>query len=104
MYKEPIINVNEKPSTGKYVTSLNCELVSNQDVSFLEGKIKTLIESFGMRENQEKSAKDMAQMVLWDWYCFIRDHRTGHLIEKKNWYRENTTGINTEVGSGVIEE
>lgn len=65
---------------------ISCELVSNNDVSFLEGKIKTALESFGMASSQEKAAKDMVNMVLWDWYYFIRDHYTDHLQEKKDQY------------------
>ena len=85
-YKEPIINVDENPSTGKYVTCLNCELISNEDVSFFEGKLKTFIESLGLPPTQEKAAKDISQVMLWDWYCFIRDHYTDHLKEKQDWY------------------
>jgi len=86
-YKEPIINVGEKPSTGKYVTSLNCELISNQDISYLEGQLKTFLETLGLQEKQEKSTKNILTTILWNWYCFIRDHKTDHLKEKSDWYK-----------------
>ena len=68
---------------------LNCELVSNQDISYLEGKLKTFLESLGLSEKQEKASKDVARAIIWDWYCFIRDTYTGHLQEKRDWYEEN---------------
>ena len=69
--------------------NLNCELVSNEDIRFLEGRLKTFLESLGLPEKQEKSAKDVVQSILWDWYCFIRDTLTNHLQEKRKWYEEN---------------
>ena len=84
MYQEPIINIKEKD----YVTSLNCELVSNEDVSHLEGKLKTLVDALGLPEKQEKALKDQTNTILWDWYCFLRDHYLDHLTEKIDWYWE----------------
>ena len=66
--------------------NLNCELISNEDISYLEGKLKTFIESMGLLEKQEKATKDVLTTILWDWYCFIRDHSTDHKEEKRCWY------------------
>lgn len=71
------------------VISLNCELISNQDISFLEGKLKTFVESLGLNPTQEKAAKDIVKGIIWDWYTFIRDHKTDHLREKKEWYENS---------------
>ena len=76
---------------NKKICNLRCELVSGEDVSFFEGKLKTFIESLGLPEKQEKSAKDVSQTILWDWFNFITDHITDHLSEKKKWYKENQT-------------
>lgn len=66
-----------------------CELVSGSDVSFLTGKIKTVIDSLGLPDKQEKATKDILRVVLWDWFNFITDHKLDHLIDKKKWYEEN---------------
>lgn len=66
-----------------------CELVGAEDVSFLEGRIKTFIESLGLNEKQETASKDIARDVLWDWFNFITDHNMDYLIDKKKWYKEN---------------
>jgi len=71
------------------IKSLNCELVSNQDISYLEGKLKTFLDSLGLPEKQEKATKDIIQSIIWEWYCFIRDTFTDHLIEKRDWYEKN---------------
>ncbi len=71
------------------IRSLNCELVSNKDISYLEGKLKTFLESLGLFEKQEKASKDIIQSIIWDWYCFIRDTHTDHLTEKREWYEKN---------------
>ena len=70
------------------VGNLNCELISNRDVSFLEGKLKTFVDATDKDNIQKKATKDIIQTILWDWYCFIRDHGTDHLKEKKDWYKE----------------
>ena len=72
------------------IKSLNCELVSNQDISYLEGKLKTFLKfrSLGLSEKQEKASKDVVQGIIWDWYCFIRDTYTDHLKEKRDWYEK----------------
>ena len=72
-----------------------CELVSGEDVSFLEGKLKTLVDAtvpkiFGGDDSgQNKAIKDVIQTILWDWFNYITRHKTDHLLEKKNWYKEN---------------
>ena len=70
--------------------NIRCELVSGEDISYLEGQLKTFLESLGMENGrQEEASKDMCQMLLWDWFNFITRHRTDHLSEKKEWYKEN---------------
>jgi len=84
------------------IRNTRCELVSGEDVSFFEGRLKTFIETLGLKENQEKSAKDICQTILWDWFNYITSKRTDHLTEKKDWYSENKT-LSTKVGSGSCE-
>jgi len=72
-----------KESKNPKIEVLNCVLVSNQDISHFLGKLKTFIESLGLSERQDKAAKDIIQVMLWDWYTFIRDHNTDHLLEKE---------------------
>jgi hypothetical protein len=43
-------------------------LVHEFDISFLEGKLLTLIESFGLPATQEKAGKSFVKEMLWDWY------------------------------------
>ena len=71
------------------IRNTRCELVSGTDVSFFEGRLKTLIETLGLPEKQERSAKGIINTVLWDWFNYITNHRTDHLSEKKEWYKEN---------------
>lgn len=71
------------------IRNLRCELVSGEDISHFEGKLKTFVESLGIPEKQEKSAKDISQTILWDWFNFITAHITDHLQKKKEWYKEN---------------
>jgi len=66
-----------------------CELVSGEDVSHLEGELKTFIETFGFNSVREKATKDVLQTLLWDWFNFITDHKLDHLKEKKEWYETN---------------
>ena len=68
---------------------IRCELVSGEDVSFLEGRLKTFLETLGLQEKQEKSSKDMIRIIAWDWFNFITNHTTNHLQEKKEWYKSN---------------
>lgn len=68
------------------ITNTRCELVSGEDVSFLEGKLKTQIDGMGLSEKQEKASKDILQTVLWDWFNYITEHKTDHLKEKIRWY------------------
>ena len=81
--------LQELGNTG--LRNIRCELVSGDDVSFLLGKIKTVIDSLGLPDKQEKATKDIMQTVLWDWFNFITDHNTDHLIDKKKWYAELST-------------
>ena len=79
-----------------------CELVSAEDISFFEGKLKTFIESQGLSEKQEKASKDIVQVMLWDWFNFITDHILDHLKEKKEWYKrreENRKKANIKADS-----
>jgi len=71
------------------IGNVRCELVSGEDVSHLEGELKTFIETLGFEPKREKATKDVLQTLLWDWFNFITDHRTDHLTEKKKWYKEN---------------
>jgi len=73
------------------INNPRCELVSGEDVSHFEGKLKTFIESIGLPDKQEKASKDMLQTILWDWFNFITNHTVDHLEEKKKWYQENQT-------------
>ena len=77
--------------TGSFtatVESSRCELVSSKDISFLEGKLKTFIDSLGFEKDRVWAVKDMANIVLWDWFNYITDYKTDHLEEKKKWYKE----------------
>lgn len=65
------------------------ELVGGDDISFLEGKLKTFIESLGFPEKQEKATKDIIQEIIWDWFYYIRDHYTDYLLDKRRWYFQN---------------
>jgi len=71
------------------VSNIRCELVSGDNISHLEGKIKTLIDGLGLSEKQEKAAKDLTQTILWDWFNYITDHYLDNLKEKIDWYYEN---------------
>ena len=74
---------------GEEISNPRCELVSGEDISYFEGRLKTFVESLGLPEKQEKSAKDISQTILWDWFNFITDHVLDHLKEKKEWYKNN---------------
>ena len=66
-----------------------CELISGSDISFFEGKLKTFIETLGLKEGQEKASKDVLQTLIWDWFNYITNNMTDHLVEKKKWYIES---------------
>ena len=72
--------------------NVRCELISGEDVSRLEGKMKTLMDSIfpemtaDHKNEQRKAIKDMVRLILWDWFNFITGHHTDHLSEKKKWY------------------
>ena len=68
---------------------MRCELISGEDVSHLEGKLKTFIDSRDSPEKAEKAQKDIVQMILWDWFGFILNHTTDHLLEKRAWYEQD---------------
>jgi len=71
--------------------NLRCELVSGEDVSYLEGRLKTFIDSIIPEGQvvQNKATKDIIRVILWDWFNYITSHFTDHLSEKKEWYKEN---------------
>ena len=73
------------------IRNLRCELVSGEDVSYLEGRLKTFIDSI-IPEGfvvKNKATKDIVRIILWDWFNFITDHKTEDLAEKRNWYKGN---------------
>ena len=69
--------------------NMRCELVSGEDVSFLVGKLKTLIDASISEKDQNKAMKDMTRLIVWDWFTFITDHTLDHLGDKKKWYTKN---------------
>jgi len=70
-------------------TKIVSELVGSADVSQLEGKLKTFVDSLGLPEKQEKATKDIVQGIIWDWFYYIRDHYTDYLQDKRKWYFDN---------------
>ena len=98
---------------GKEIGNIRCELVSGSDVSRLEGKLKTLIDSIlpemtADHENeQRKATKDMVRLVIWDWFNFMTGHITDHLQEKKKWYKtreKNRKQVNIQAGHNIPED
>lgn len=81
------------PKKTEQISNLRCELVSGNDVSRLEGRLKTFIDSIipDTLVVQNKATKDIIRIILWDWFNFITDHLTDSLSEKKKWYQENGT-------------
>ena len=84
------------PKISDYkISNPRCELISGSDISFLEGKLKTLADATvpkivgGDDSGQNKAIKDVIRTILWDWFNFITDHTTDHLKEKKEWYKKN---------------
>lgn len=80
----------------KEIPNLRCELVSGRDISFLEGKLKTIADATvpqlvgGDNNIQNKAIKDIIQTILWEWFNHITKHKTDHLFDKINWYvKEN---------------
>jgi len=67
-------------------TSRRSEIVDSLDISQLEGKLKTLIDSMGFPEKQEKAFKDTVNIIIWDWFKYITDYQTDHLFDKKKGY------------------
>lgn len=75
------------------------ELVGSGDISHLEGKLKTYIDSLGLSDKQEKAMKDIVQQIIWEWFYFIRDHFTDYLLDKRNWYFANRPEGHNKRGS-----
>ena len=65
-----------------------CELVSGEDISHLEGRLKTFIDSIIPESQvvQNRATKDVIRVILWDWFNFIKSHFADHLLEKRKWY------------------
>jgi hypothetical protein len=70
------------------LSAMECELVDNSDVNNLIGKLKTLIDACGMPQKQEKSFKDLTSKIVWDWFRFINDYNTDHLLDKIRFYKQ----------------
>ena len=69
---------------------MDCELIGNQDVRMLEGKLKTYVDSLGIDAVQRAGMKDMINILLWDWFRYYTKWRfTDSWIEKRDWYIEN---------------
>ena len=54
-----MLNINEKAG----IQNSRCKLVSGDDISFMECKVKTVIDSLVLSEKQEKTTKDVLQTV-----------------------------------------
>ncbi len=83
--------VSQPEPTGREIVNPRCELVSGSDVSYLEGRLKTFIDSIIPEGKvvQNKATKDIIRVILWDWFDFITSHYVDHLRDKKDWYKEN---------------
>ncbi len=66
--------------------------ISPYQLSHLEGRLLTLIESWGMKESQEKSVKDLVRKELWDIVtpCFIISSEDHTALRVK--YEESGSG------------
>lgn len=64
----------------------NVELVSNREVSNLEGRLKTLIEALGLKESQETSTKDILDETLWSWFIKLNDYDNDYLKAKQEFF------------------
>ena len=73
------------------IINISCELVSGEDISYLEGRLKTFIDSIIPEGQivQNRATKDIIRVILWDWFRMITNYYTDHLYEKKDWYKEN---------------
>jgi len=82
---------DNKLQPNKEIRTLLCELVSGEDVSYLEGRLKTFVDSIipETKVVQNKATKDIIKVILWDWFNYIARYNTDHLLEKKEWYRKN---------------
>ena len=88
MSKEENTRGAANPERSASMRNTRCELVSGEDVSRLEGRMKTLIDSIipeGLAV-QNKATKDIIKVIVWDWFNFITNHKTDHLSDKKKWY------------------
>jgi hypothetical protein len=43
-------------------------VIAQAQISFVQGRLLTLIESFGLKDSQEKAAKDLVSQELWRVY------------------------------------
>lgn len=94
-----MLNDSFSPSNMEQpIKNVRCELVSGDDVSYLEGRLKTFIDSIIPETQvvQNKATKDIIRVILWDWFNFITDHTTDDLIEKQKWYFRNDNPIATK--------
>lgn len=66
-------------------------------ISNLEGKVLTLIESLGLKDTQEKATKDIARDMIYSLYRETM-YITGESIEKA---REMSKGCNQSRGSSL---
>ena len=91
-----------KEKEFKPVRYMRSELVSREDISYLEGKLKTIIDAIVPSDkllhdsessiiSQNKAVKDIVKMVLWEWFNFILNHTTDHILEKRYWYKQDET-------------
>lgn len=80
----------------KVISELRCELVSDKDLSHLEGRLKTFIDSIipEVLTVQNKATKDIIRVIMWDWFNFINNHYTDHLKEKREWYKKSRENNN----------
>lgn len=63
-------------------------IIQDHQISHLEGKLLTLIESMGLKDSQEKAVKDMVRTHVWELLspCFVvsaEDHTALRLKYKE---------------------
>lgn len=80
------------------LTGINClrdgaYAIESYKISHIEGRLLTFIESLGLRDTQEKAAKDIAREIIWSLtsnnygtYLFIQGE---DLIELEQKYKSN---------------
>jgi hypothetical protein len=74
---------------GNDISSDECELVNFSDINNLIGKVKTLIETLGLNEKQEKAFKDTIANTIISWFRSIIRTYSDNLFNKREWYFEN---------------